>query len=116
MIKIEVDSVDVDIVVVDIDFVVLLNETEDIRFIVDVVVSFFEVVLLKLTYDVICWKGVVLNSVAKTEKKIKLFKKFENLIILVLLLLLFTKIIIIPMITSIVKIINNTIKTKANRL
>jgi hypothetical protein len=54
LIKIEVDSVDVDIVVVDIDFVVLLNETEDIRFIVDVVVSFFEVVLLKLTYDVIC--------------------------------------------------------------
>ena len=104
MIKIEVDSVDVDIVVVDIDFVVLLNETEDIRFIVDVVVSFIEVVLLKLTSDVICWKGVVLNSVAKTE------------LVLVLLLLLFTKIIIIPMIISIVKIINNTIKTKANRL
>jgi hypothetical protein len=48
LIKIEVDSVDVDI-----DLVVLLNETEDIRF-VDVIVSFFEVVLLKSIFDVIC--------------------------------------------------------------
>lgn len=77
MIKIEVDSVDVDIVVVDIDFVVLLNETEDIRFIVDVVVSFFEDVLLKLTYDVICWKDVVLNSVSKKEKKLNYSKNLK---------------------------------------
>ncbi len=62
MIKIEVDSVDVDI-----DLVVLLNETEDIRF-VDVIVSFFEVVLLKSIFDVICWIDVVLNSVAKKKK------------------------------------------------
>ena len=62
MIKIEVDSVDVDI-----DSVVLLNETEDIRF-VDVIVSFFEVVLLKSIFDVICWIDVVLNSVAKKKK------------------------------------------------
>ena len=62
MIKIEVDLVDVDI-----DLVVLLNETEDIRF-VDVIVSFFEVVLLKSIFDVICWIDVVLNSVAKKKK------------------------------------------------
>ena len=74
MIKIEVDIdlvvVDIDLFVADIDFVVSLNETEDIR-LVDVIVSFFEVVImLKLTFDVICWIDVVLNSVAKKKKKL----------------------------------------------
>jgi hypothetical protein len=54
VVNIDLVVVDIDLFVADIDFVVSLNETEDIR-LVDVIVSFFEVVImLKSTFDVIC--------------------------------------------------------------